>query len=113
MDARTAEALEKSIEHWRSIVVGPLMETHLGPATCELCREFNPVVNKHIPFRDKCVGCPVYAHAGHTGCSSTPYDAAEDALYEYWSNMTSDNESAFRAAARQELAFLESLREEQ
>jgi len=92
MDARTAEALEKSIKHWETVVEDP-KGTLVGWRDCALCQLFNtdspPAVN--------CKGCPVADKVGAISCRNTPYENFR------W-NMTVEN-------AQAELDFLISLRE--
>jgi hypothetical protein len=104
MNETTRQALEASIAHWRTAAeVKAPGEAPFGCANCALCRLFRPV---------DCDGCPVAARSGRLTCAGTPYGEAiiehhrwifdpEDALAE----------AAYRAAARREIEFLESLRE--
>jgi hypothetical protein len=118
MDARTAEALEASIQHWRENVEAVSFDdTAIGPTACALCQIFWTK-----PREQQCVGCPVMMKTGKMGCVSTPYEIAEEA-WEEWEDVAvtylestspqqrNDAKSAFLIAARAELAFLESLRE--
>jgi hypothetical protein len=117
MDARTAEALEKSIEHWRENCAALMELVKIGPAQCALCCMFHSIFDGS---RNDCEGCPIVTATETTLCRSTPYDRAE-AAYAIWEDCDADDagddlkrqqaEAAFRAAAREELAFLESLRE--
>jgi hypothetical protein len=102
MDARTAEALEKSIEHWRENAEGEIEKATTHGGHCALCLVF---------ARHDCDGCPV-ADGDHENCKGTPYWSADAAFHRWRKTPTPETEAAFRAAAREELAFLESLREE-
>jgi hypothetical protein len=116
MDARTAEALEKSIEHWREICDAPMIDIDIGPSICALCRVFHAFFTRSVCV--DCIGCPVFAATKQTLCDGSPFPEAQ-AAYDAWWRADEDEdeaamqeaEAAFRTAARAELAFLESLRE--
>jgi hypothetical protein len=100
MDSRTLEALLLSIEHWRENEASPAEAASTGPDDCPLCELF---------LKDRCSGCPIANAVGDFGCRGTPYEAAvasRDAAKQ--SGRDADQE-AWRAAARAELEFLESL----
>jgi hypothetical protein len=100
MTAEVAEALEASIAKWKrnSRVRNP--DRFLIQAEdCPLCALF---------YMNDCTGCPVAMKTGRAVCEGTPYYDAVKAWDVYWYD---DNGKAARAAAREEVAFLESLRE--
>lgn len=103
MDAKTAAALEDSIAHWKRNVEAERPEQVLmGSDQCALCLLFHG--------ERGCVGCPVMTRSGCHGCRTTPYHKALD-RHILWDHQPCDlaAASAFREAARAELAFLESL----
>ena len=89
----------------------------MGSGSCALCRLFHAIYN--------CRRCPVKERTGEPYCNNTPYAAALDAK-DSW--MYGDDEvtwqeghefivmwrlrEEFKNAARDEIRFLESLREE-
>ena len=96
MDAKTLTALKESIEHWRRLADGTNRKgEETGPRSCALCMAF-AVGRDSI---NKCDGCPVSVKTGMKDCRNTPYYAAEAVF----------GAPTFRAAARKELEFLESL----
>jgi hypothetical protein len=106
MDARTAEALEKSIKHWENNAEAERpKDASTRGADCALCGLF---------YIEGCEGCPVYHRTGgEEECSDTPY---YQALYCFkrWERYPDDQTSRdyFRAAASEEVKFLKSLRKE-
>jgi hypothetical protein len=107
MDERTCKALEDSIAHWKQIANAKRVgDASLTAADCELCREFRNKANA------SCDECPVRKRTGALHCAETPYRAAIEAHIRWacapWDERYAD---AFRAVAREELAFLESLKE--
>jgi hypothetical protein len=92
--AQTAEALEKSIQHWERLASGTTKPGE-GPfeGSCALCRT-----------HPNCEGCPVMLRTGKWCCYDTPYYKARAS----WDAGRNSNE--FKRAARKELAFLKSLR---
>lgn len=101
MDKRTAEALEKSIEHWEGLAkVQDRKSIKIGPQYCALCDLFNSKDNMLF-----CEGCPVSAAVKGIYCYHTPYENARDDYY-WWDLKT------FKKSAQEELDFLKSLREE-
>lgn len=105
MESTTREALEKSIEHWRLIADGS--DNKIGPKHCELCKLFRKPTQQSLSGHGtgfKCFGCPVLTKTRKHLCEGTPYENAEC----FWGKY--GNEEKFRAAAKLELAFLESLR---
>jgi hypothetical protein len=105
MDAKTAEALEKSIEHWKANVDAATPgDAKVGGDHCALCEMF-----QDRPDEKDCVGCPVMMRTGENGCRRTPYYEARHELIR-WARVAGGKDQ-FQDAARAELAFLESLRE--
>ena len=91
MDDRTLEALKASIEKWRGHeTASDPREVKIGSEYCPLCQIF---------ILGGCDGCPVYEHTWKYYCSGTPYNNVD--IY--------DPLDKFRAAARAEREFLESL----
>jgi hypothetical protein len=88
-------ALENSIKKWRFIVnyieAGGYPPHDGGLKTCNLCALY---------FEKDCEGCPVNFVDDHVGCDDTPYMQYND---------LSPRKEAL-TAAKEELAFLESLR---
>ena len=102
MDPKTETALRQSVEKWRkNSRVRKLGNAKVGAEHCPLCLLFNDYVNPDVG--EGCNCCPVKGRTGHAGCVGTPYEDAEGAC----------DEESFRAAAKEELAFLESLLPEQ
>lgn len=102
MNKKTAEALEKSIQKWQKIAAREGQEN--GVADCALCALF---------WVDDCRGCPVMKRTGMWGCQGTPYIAWSRLSYENpqtWGR-SSEYTNRMIAVAREEIAFLESLRE--
>ena len=99
MDKKTREALEASIEKWKRNTRVRTQENFLtSPYDCPLCELF---------YRgEDCPGCPVSAKTGVGNCDLTPYEKA----YFKSENWHEDNGKAARAAAKEEVAFLKSLR---
>jgi len=96
MDKKTKQALEGSIAKWEAIVAGTGEDQ--GVCNCPLCRLF---------FGKDCVGCPVMERTGRWCCRGSPYDA--------WSTLHDEempDEKRVAEAAKTELEFLKSLREE-
>jgi len=100
MNAKTLKALKDSIAHWKRMATGMArnLETPKGDH-CALCRRFYDQDGKDI-----CEGCPVKNKTGHRCCNETPYYAAWIAHRD--NGMDSP---AFRRAAEDMLAFLQSL----
>lgn len=108
MDEKTLTALRASIEKWRSYAgEKPQEEISLTISSCPLC----------VLFRLKrpyCCGCPVFEKTEKVGCEGTPFVAAEDAFDEWTFARLEEREmqsyeETFRAAAKAEANFLESL----
>ena len=110
MDEATREALEASIAHWKDVAQATDPRTaRIGGNYCTLCTLFR---------RDDCNSCPVMVRTGRDSCEKTPYRAALDALRAWQTaaargnrGLRRDDGTAFRAAARAEIEFLESLRD--
>lgn len=105
MNETTRAALEASIAHWKeNAAATDRDEVRTGVGSCALCR---------IHWTDNCDGCPVAVRTDQSLCRGTPWEAAK-AAWDRWMFADSDDAApgeAFRAAAREEVAFLESLRE--
>lgn len=104
MNKRAAQALEESIEKWRQIERGEMVDW--GADNCSLCMEFN---------KDSgCMGCPVRKATRKNFCRGTPYknwDDAQARLGKIWSiDKVADTPELIRIA-RAERKFLESLRD--
>ena len=103
MDAKTREALEASIEKWkRNAAEVNVFKTSISNKDCALCSLF---------YDDDCQGCPVSEKSGRKFCGNTPYLEAS-AARGIWFCETQNDGPAFRTAALEEVAFLESLRPE-
>lgn len=105
---KVAEALEKSIRHWReNLAAERPSQASARSDDCALCRMFSTPWNSH-----SCVGCPVGEKTGKKQCFDTPYHEARRCLVR-WSVVTGSEEvrDSFRGACEREIAFLESLRE--
>lgn len=95
MDARTAEALEKSIKHWLSHTkVKNLRGLDVHDTGCALCSLF---------ISEECRGCPVAKKTGYPYCVGSPYNSARNAYED-------KNLLGFVQKAKAELDFLISLR---
>jgi len=83
------QRLELAIEKWQLLATSRKKIRNTGSDTCALCDKF---------FRNPdCTGCPVVARTRRENCLGTPYPN-----YEF-------GRSSFAKAAKQELAFLQSL----
>lgn len=101
--AKVQEALEKSIEKWRKLASVGSCDENISSTTCPLCHLFLYEFNKNRSVQDDCIGCPVQQRVQALGCNNSPWKAVLGAkLY--------GTTEEFRAAAADELAFLESLR---
>lgn len=110
MDKMTAKAkaLEASIRHHkRNARAWFPWQAKLGSKYCALCQIY-------VERNSNCDGCPINERTGGFGCNGTPYNQMADALRDWrragWWNRAARAE--FRRAALDEVAFLESLREE-
>ena len=98
MDAKTLTALKESIEHWRRMEDGSQKRRESPSAEqCALCNIFN------APRTPQCIGCPVMEQTGLSLCNETPFIDAYEAFLKTGISPT------FRAAAKKEREFLESL----
>lgn len=104
MNKKTVLALKASIEHWRENEAAEIVDkVGVYGKDCALCKMF-AIKNGH------CVGCPVAAKTGHQSCFRSPWDSARDAFSVWCRNPGSTRaRDDFRAAARAEREFLESL----
>lgn len=103
MDAKTAEALEASIAKWeRNAEAETPDDVRVDASACALCCIF---------YESGCVGCPVRNRSGYSLCARTPWQAAAGSHLRWELHEDDGHRDAFRAAARDEVAFLESLRE--
>lgn len=104
MDAATAEALEKSIAHWKENAdAKALAMASIDSDDCALCSAFT---------NDSCSSCPVRNRTYQPGCQGSPYIDAHIS-YRGWEKDPDSDEAraAFRTAALAEVAFLEGLRD--
>lgn len=99
MDRRTLTALKASIEHWAKNARRKAKNAEVGAEYCALCKLFN---NQDTAKGFRCHGCPVREKTGAAFCFYTPYENAAIA----WD---AGDDAVWRAAAREELAFLKSL----
>lgn len=105
----TEEALERSIKHWREleqVTARPFLD-HITSRNCPLCDLF---------IDNDCGGCPVYESTSdgrRERCERTPWARAWNALIAWSPKEDQEKAAHFRAAAKAEREFLESLREEQ
>ena len=91
-----AAALEASIEKWKkNATVADLEDARMNVGDCPLCALF---------YSDGCEGCPVFSRTNCGECRATPYEDASK-----WGRR--GRLEQFQDAARQEVAFLESLRD--
>jgi hypothetical protein len=105
-------ALEKSIASWTKKMNHPAPEfLHVGWKECALCL---------IHFTSNCADCPVAMSTMDADgdmqicCDGTPYQEAYDALFRVKDEPTNKEYlAAWRAAAKKEVDFLISLREEE
>lgn len=105
MNVQTEAALRASIEHWKeNLMAETFQEVNIGILNCPLCKIF---------WADYCVDCPVFLMSKQKYCEGTPYYSCSG-LYSLWrAAFTEDGKiqarTAFRAAAKDEIDFLESL----
>ena len=106
-----AEALERSIQHWReNREQSDPRKVCTNETECALCHMFN---NNATDRRcTDCLDCPVYRKTGMLYCQDTPHSQAVSAICGWLDNPEDKSErNAFRAACDREIAFLESLRD--
>lgn len=90
------KALLASVAHWRRMATGKFRKGEMPSGDCcPLCK-----LHSH-----GCSGCPVMASTGQPSCYGSPYYQARACF-----NVFGGNSASFRAAARMELRFLESLK---
>lgn len=108
MNKKTLTALKASIQHWRENEAAESSDdVSVWGDDCALCDLF---VRPH----DSCKGCPVAKRTGKAQCDGSPWGAARDEFKKWrWvaqdSPRATEARDAFRAAARAEREFLESL----
>ena len=106
------------LKHWEENLAAETPDqADVSIKHCALCRVF---------YSNDCEGCPVRNKTGVSHCVYSPYDIAHNKLYD-WEDMYLGNEdklylctkkevlkkrTQWRIAAREELKFLKSLREE-
>lgn len=101
MRLATKKALLASIEHWReNEQAKSFKQVRLGRTSCALCQRFGYTCERTTPKTTEL--CPVAKATGRKCCHNTPYSDA------YEADQIEDIR-AFRAAARREREFLESL----
>ncbi|WP_424967298.1 hypothetical protein [Dinoroseobacter sp. S375] len=99
MDAKTLEALKASIAKWeKNARVRKAENAKLTVIDCPLCDLFHKL---------GCEGCPVAERTGEISCWDTPYEHAYHERGEWLEDASRG--PLFRAAAREEVAFLKSL----
>lgn len=116
MNKKTLNALRSSIRHWKRLEKGRTRANEgIGPAYCALCRMFyfenyrpgRDICNHARSYDAVCLGCPVRERTGQKLCGGTPYADAEKAwMLEELDGIGS---AAFKAAAKKEREFLQSL----
>lgn len=111
MEMTEAEALEKSIEKYKRIIDNT--GTDLGDKNCALCEKYYYGNGKSY-----CVGCPVLKKTKRTGCANSPWEEWYDHLaidHQYPAHVVPRVRISYCRTClrlcREELAFLESLRE--
>lgn len=117
MNNRAKIALEKSIAKWEANTTAKTSyQFRTGPKDCALCREF-----LDHSLIAPCSYCPVFRKTGVNFCCGTPYMKASSAR-QLWVIGLSEQASKeqikqLRAnaqeAAREEVDFLKSLREQE
>jgi hypothetical protein len=101
MQLATKKALLASIEHWRELEQAKsFYDVQLGPDQCALCQRFGYPCERTIQKTTE--RCPVYKSTGLKSCRGSPFSDADCASED-------EDLHAFRAAARREREFLESL----
>ncbi len=98
METETLDALKESIAHWKRLASGKRnVNERPSEQDCALCGIF-------LADNRYCDGCPVKEATGQTCCEDTPFWRA----WEIYRAEGMDS-AAFKLAAAEELAFLESL----
>lgn len=103
MNKKTLAALKASIQHWKENEAAEAVDlVSVFGEDCALCRMF--------AWEKECKGCPVAKKTGQSGCWGSPWRDAKSARDEWCRHPGSAHaRDAFRAAARAEREFLESL----
>jgi hypothetical protein len=103
LDQETLNALDKSIQHWQNYADGKGEEEgYPNEHNCELCNNF-------FTYPDYCKDCPVKLTTGFGFCETSPYrKAARAGILHGHIDYTTEQ---FLSAAREELNFLISIRE--
>lgn len=112
MNKKTLTALKASIQHWRENEAAESSDdVSVWGDYCALCGLF-------VRPTDCCKGCPVAKRTGKENCDGSPWAAARDEFKKWrWAYLADGQDTprvtqardAFRAAARAEREFLESL----
>lgn len=113
MTTTTLKALKLSIAHHKKNLKAKTSNAvELGKEACALCNLFWKSDGDNI----RCYGCPVLEASGEHACRGTPYielHVASKAWEWAWPGEANDRlaqrRTAFRAAERAEIKFLESL----
>jgi len=103
MDAKTREALEKSIKHWEENRAAERPElASISDRDCALCSRY---------YNRGCKGCPVRQATGQKLCFGSPYKAAADNFIDWrYDPKNKRLRTVFRQWATREINFLKSLR---
>lgn len=100
MNKRTKRALLSSIAHWKRLASGKTRGgEEVGARDCALCLQFMLADDLYT-----CAECPVRQRTGYSGCKGTPYRDAERMFIKHGADSAD-----FKAAAKVELKFLQSL----
>lgn len=112
MNKKTLTALKASIQHWRENEAAESSDdASVWGDYCTLCTLF-------VVKNGSCNECPVAKRTGKAQCDGSPWAAARDEFKKWrWAYLVDGQDSprateardAFRAAARAEREFLESL----
>jgi len=111
MDEETRIALDASIAAWaEKLAAENPWKIKTGAPECPLCLLF---------YDENCRDCPVALKASATSCKNTPYRDAVEAIVDWRCKLEDDDATemtaakiAARAAIKEELDFLKSLRAE-
>ena len=110
--ANGEDALELSIEKWKDIVEGRGGDFHGD--NCGLCYTYDEIEEMDDGEYNTCIGCPVKMRTGKSDCMSTPWMTfAAHNICCGLCDSGHDGDSYCPDAleiAKEELAFLESLR---
>ena len=100
MNAKTLKALKASIAHWKRFENGKQRQIEgTGSSSCALCHIYNKFL-----YDEGCGECPVKLKTGRNYCQKSPWQNAERARRKY-----GYGSPEFKAAAKKERLFLESL----